>query len=244
MITGMTVIALSLAATGAAVVAATGQGTRAGSIAGLGVAILSILGLGPGTLLPLAIFVLGAGGLTRLGRARKEALGGAEANAGRRGVRHVAAKLSLPAVLGVAGIFGGGGRTLALAYAASLSAAMSDTAATEIGPLAGGPVAGIRGGRFQRLSHGTPGGMSAAGLAASAAGAAVVSSGAWLSGLIEGPAAWGVATGAGLLASVLESLLGGTAFGRALGHFGRNAMVSVVAGAVGFGVGGSWWGTR
>lgn len=243
MITGTTAAALALAAAGAAIVAATRQGTRTGAVVGLGVASLSILGLGAGTLLPLGIFVLGAGAMTRLGRASKEAAGGAEPNAGRRDVRHVAAKLGLPALLGAVGILSGGGRTLSLAYTAALSGALADTAATEIGPLVAGPVAGIRGGRLRRLPHGAPGGMSLAGLAASAAGAAAAASGACLSGLIEGPAPWGVAMAAGIGASLLESLIGGTALGRVLGHFGRNALVSIVAGAVGIGVGAAWWGT-
>src|SRR5882762_2448877 len=117
MIAGTTAAALALAAAGAAVVAGTGQGTRTGAVAGFGVAVVSILGLGSGALLPLAIFVLGAGALTRLGRPAKQAAGAAEANRGRRGGWHVAAKLGIPALLGVAGIMGHRGPPLSFAYA-------------------------------------------------------------------------------------------------------------------------------
>jgi uncharacterized membrane protein len=242
MITGPAAAALALAAAGAAIVVATGQGTRTGAIAGLGVAVLSILGLGPGALLPLAIFVLGAGALTRLGRSTKQAAGAAEANQGRRGGWHVAAKLGLPALLGIAGILGHGSPPLAFAYAAALAGALADTSGTEIGPLGGGSAFGLRGGRLRQISHGTPGAVSAAGLAGSAAGAVAVAWGSTLSGLIGGSAAPGIVGAVGFGASLLESAIAATPPGRWLGHFGRNAMVSVIAGAAGYWAGASGWG--
>ena len=59
-----------LALAGAILILLTRQGTVTGAIAGFAVALLAALGLGMGSLLPLAIFVLGSGVLTRLGRAR------------------------------------------------------------------------------------------------------------------------------------------------------------------------------
>jgi uncharacterized protein (TIGR00297 family) len=242
MITGATVVALALAVVGAAVVRATGQGTRMGAGVGLGVAIVSILGLGPGALLPLAIFVLGAGALTRLGRMEKQAAGTAEANQGRRGVWHVAAKLGIPALLGIGGILGLGGPPLAFAYAAALAGAFADTSATEIGPLGGGFAFEFRAGRLRRVPHGTPGGMSVAGLAASAAGAVAVAWASTLSGLIGGSGAAGIVAAAGFGASLFESGVAATPVGRRLGHFGRNAMVSVIASAAGYWAGATGWG--
>lgn len=242
MITGATVVSLALATVGAAVVIATGQGTRTGAAAGLLVAIICIVGLGPGALLPLAIFVLGAGALTRLGRTAKQAAGAAESNRGRRGGRHVAAKLGIPALLGIAGILGHAGPPLAFAYAAALAAAFADTSATEIGPLGGGFAFELRAGRLRRVPHGTPGGMSIAGLAASATGAIAVAWGSSLSGLIGGSAAPGIVAAAGVGASLLESLIAATPLGRPLGHFGRNAVVSVVASAIGYWAGATGWG--
>jgi len=239
---GTTGAALAWAVAGAAVVILTGQGTRTGALAGLGVAVVAIVGLGPGALLPLAIFVLGAGALTRVGRSRKQAAGSAEPNQGRRGGLHVAAKLGIPALLGVAGIFGGSGPPLSFAYAAALAGALADTSGTEVGPLGGGPAIELQGGRLRRVPHGTPGGMSGAGLLAGAAGAAAVAVGSSFSGLIAGAAGVAVVAAAGFGASLLESAIAPTPVGRKLGHFGRNALVSAVAAAVGFCAGINPWG--
>jgi len=215
---------------GAALILLTRQGTRAGALAGLVVALLAALGFGAAALLPLAIFVLGSGLLTRVGRGRKERMGAAEADQGRRGARHVAAKLSLPAAAAALALFGAAPeRALALVYVASLAGAFADTAATELGPVMGGPVFGFRGGRIATFSHGVPGGMSAAGFLASAAAAWAVAWGAWSVGLLDAAPAAGVATASGFLASGLESLLGGTAWGARVGHFGRNVFLSVAS---------------
>jgi uncharacterized membrane protein len=230
-VTGATWIALALALAGAAFVARSGQGTRGGALAGLGVAAAAILGLGPGALAPLAVFVLGAGALTRLGRERKERLGTAEGNRGRRDSRHVAAKLGLPALLGVAALATGDREWLRLAYAGSLAGALADTAATEVGPIAGGPAATLVGVRLRRAEHGDAGAMSAAGIAAAVCGSTAVAAGAALSGLVA-PAAIALIAGSGLAATVLESLVAGTRTGLALGHFGRNVLVSMAAAAL------------
>jgi uncharacterized membrane protein len=239
--TGATWIALALGLAGALFVARSGQGTVRGAFAGLVVAAAAILGLGPGALAPLAVFVLGAGALTRLGRERKERMGTAEGNRGRRDSRHVAAKLGLPALLGLAALATRDREWLQLAYAGSLAGALADTAATEVGPLARGPAAALAGARLKRAAHGDAGAMSAAGLAAAALGSAAVAAGAAISGLVA-PAAIPVLAAAGLAATVVESLVAGSGRGRALGHFGRNALVSVaaaalaIAGALGLGL--------
>jgi len=218
-----------LALAGAILILLTRQGTVTGAIAGFAVALLAALGLGMGSLLPLAIFVLGSGVLTRLGRARKEALGAAEGNLGRRGAAHVAAKLSLPALAGVLALLAAAPLpALALAYVSSLAGAFADTAATELGPLLGGPALALRGGRILSVPHGTPGGMSAAGFAASAIAAIAVAVGGLAAGLLMAPEAW-CAAGAGFLASVLESILAGTSLGVRAGHFGRNVFLSIAS---------------
>lgn len=238
--TGATWIALALAVAGAAFVARSGQGTLAGALAGLAVAAAAILGLGPGALAPLAAFVLGAGALTRLGRDRKEAIGAAEGNRGRRDPRHVAAKLGLPALLGVTGLLAGDDRILAIAYTASLAGALADTAATEVGPLAGGAAVVLGGGRLRRAEHGMSGAMSAAGLAAAAGGAAFVAASALGSGLVR-PVGVAIAAVSGFVAALTESLTARTRLGARLGHFGRNALVSagaaVLAAAAMWGIG-------
>ena len=231
-----TLMALGLACAGAAIVASTGQGTWRGAAAGLAVAFLAILGLGPGALLPLGIFVLGSGALTRMGRARKEAAGAAESHGGRRGAAHVAAKLGLPALLGAASLAldpaSGVAALFRALYTATLAAAFADTAATEVGPVAKGPVWVLRGLRLVRAEHGAPGGVSAAGLATSIAAAALVAWAASRSGLIPA-SAWPLAGLAGLAATWAESVLAPTGLGRALGHHGRNAFLSATAAVLG-----------
>jgi uncharacterized protein (TIGR00297 family) len=213
-----------------ALILLTRQGTAAGALAGLVVALCAVAGFGGLALLPLSIFVLGSGLLTRAGRARKEALGAAEGDRGRRGLPHVAAKLSLPALAGALAVFHAAPQeSLAIVYVASLAGAFADTAATEAGPLLGGPVFGLRGVRPVRLAHGAPGGMSLAGFLAAALAAFAVGAGAHAVSVLESASAAWVAAGAGFVASTLESLLAGTALGARAGHFGRNVFLSVAS---------------
>ena len=239
---GPTLIALILAAGGAAIVLVTGQASRGGAVAGLGAAALSILGFGPGALPPLATFVLGGGALTRLGRGQKQAIGAAEASGGRRGIGNVLAKLGLPALLGAGAILDFSGRGPTIAYAAALAGAFADTAATEVGPLGGGAVYGFGADGFGRLRHGAPGGVSLLGLGASLAGAAAVAGAGLVSGMLDGAAAGGIVTATGFVAALLESIVGGTPLGRALGDHGRNFLVSAVSVSAGYAAGSSGWG--
>jgi uncharacterized protein (TIGR00297 family) len=219
-----------LALGGAILILVTRQGTLPGALAGFAVALLAALGLGAGALLPLAIFVLGSGLLTRVGRGRKEQLGAAEGNRGRRGPAHVAAKLSLPALAATLAILGLAPLpALTLVYVASLAGAFADTAATEIGPLFGGPVLKFRGGRLEAIPHGTPGGMSLAGFKVAGLASLAVALGALAVGLLGTNGAIACVTVAGFLACVLESLLAGTALGARAGHFGRNVFLSLAS---------------
>jgi len=219
-----------LALAGGVLVLLTRQGTWAGALAGFTVALLAGLGLGAGSFLPLAIFVLGSGLLTRLGRARKERLGAAEGNRGRRGLAHVAAKLSLPALAGALAILDAAPtQALALVYVASLAGAFADTAATELGPVIGGPALALRGGRLVSIPHGTPGGMSLAGFKAAALASLAVALGGLVAGLFGTAGAVWTAALAGFLASALESFLAGTAAGARVGHFGRNVFLSLAS---------------
>jgi uncharacterized protein (TIGR00297 family) len=225
---------LLAAAAGAALVLATRQGTPGAALLGFAVSFAMVLGFGPGVMAPVALFVLGSGLLTRAGRARKERLQAAERDRGRRSAPHVLAKLGIPALLGVAAalapdaalVLGGGA-------AAALAAAFADTAATETGPLAGGPVFRLSGGRIARAEHGTPGGVSVAGLAAGAAAALALGA---LAGWVRlGPAAGApfAAAGAGFSASLVESAAAGSALGRRVGAIGRNLFLSALAAAAG-----------
>ena len=218
-----------LALAGAALVVLTRQGTLTGALVGFLVALIATAGLGAAAFAPLALFVLGSGLLTRIGRRKKERLGAAENDRGRRSVRSVAAKLAIPAVAGALALFGAAPqRTLVLVYVSALAGAFADTAATELGPVLGGRVLGLRRFRVVALTHGAPGGVSGAGLLAGSASALLTAITALGVGLLPATAAW-MAAGAGFLASVLESVLAGTALGDRVGHFGRNMFVSAAS---------------
>lgn len=232
-----TIEALALAACGAAVVAFTKQGSVVAAVAGMVVAAASIMGLGPAALAPLALFVLGGGTLTKFGSARKRAMAAAEPNEGKRGARHVAAKLAIPALVAVvAGLTGQTGE-LSVAFTAALAGALADTAGTEVGPLGRGAAYRIQGRRLVRRPHGFAGAISAAGLAATAVGGMAVAAAALASGLIHSFSVAAFAAAAGFGAALFESFIAGSAFGRALGHFGRNVFVSAVATALGLAAG-------
>src|SRR6185503_18796429 len=133
-------------------------------------------------------------------------LGAAEGNRGRRGLAHVAAKLSLPALAGLLAILGAAPtEALALVYVASLAGAFADTAATELGPVIGGPALALRGGRFVAIPHGTPGGMSLAGFKVAVLASLSVALGGLAGGLLGTAAAVWTAAISGFLASALES---------------------------------------
>ena len=224
------VVGLILAAAGAVVVLATGQGTRASALVGFLVAGCLVIGFGTPVLAPLATFVLGAGMLTRLGRAIKERSHAAEANRGRRSAAQVLAKLALPALLGATALaWREGGAWLAVAATAGMAGAFADTAATEIGPIAQGPVVRWSGVRLVRATHGSVGGMSLAGIAGGALAAATLALVALAVGTLRHPTAGVVAASAGFLATVLESAIATTPVGERLGHGGRNVLVSVVS---------------
>jgi uncharacterized protein (TIGR00297 family) len=222
-------LGLAMAAAGTVLVWSTRQGTPAAAAVGFLVAALASAAFGAGAFLPLAIFVLGSGALTRIGRPAKERMLAAEAHQGRRGAANAAAKLALPAIAAGLAIAGAAPvEALALAYVASIAGAFADTAATEVGPVAGGAVFALDGGRVRSVAHGTPGGMSAAGLLAGTAAPALIAGAAYACGLLSGRAAI-AAFAAGDLAGILESLLARTAVGRLAGHYGRNILLSLTS---------------
>ncbi len=214
------------AAAGALLVLVTRQGTAGAALTGFLVSGSMVLGFGPGVMAPVALFVLGSAALTRAGRARKERLRVAEPDHGRRRPAHVLAKLGVPALLGIFAALDPSTRGIAgSGAAAALAAAFSDTAATEVGPLAGGCVLRLGPRGLEAADHGAAGGVSVAGLAAGAAAAIAMA-------ISEGAPLLVAAAGFG--ATLVESALGPTPTGRHLGHFGRNVALSVVAALAGY----------
>jgi uncharacterized membrane protein len=226
---------LGLALAGSLLVVPTGQGTRGAAIAGFVTAGAMVVGFGVSIMAPLALFVVGGGVLTGIGRTQKDAANAAEPNWGRRDARNVLAKLGLPALLGLCAAafsLGDGDHALEVAATAALAGAFADTAATEAGPLAKGPVVRFARGAVLPAAHGDPGGVSVAGVAAAALAAIALSALAFSVGLLSSRTAVAAVAGGGAGAALLESLLAGTLWGRRCGHFGRNLFVSSASAAL------------
>jgi len=221
-----------LAFAGAALVWMTRQGTLPAALWGLLVALVATAAFGAGAFVPLAVFVLGSGALTRTGREIKEERCAAEANAGRRGAAHVLAKLTVPAVASALAIVRAApADALALVYTASLVGAFADTAATELGPLRAGAAWKLRGAALASVPHGTPGAVSAAGLLAGALSALLLGAGSYAAAVV-GPRAAAAGAAAGFAATLLESALAGTKLGERAGHHGRNLFLSVASAGI------------
>ena len=173
-------------------------------------------------------------GCTKLGYARKERLGTAQANRARRGARHVWANVSVGAFLA----FAMAGRVsaasvpvLPLALAGSFAAALADTFGTELGTLFGRRPFLLS--AVERVPPGTRGAVSGAGILGGALGAALVAAAGAAGGLYAPRWAWIVAA-AGIAGSLAESLLIDLAGrrGTAVDHEFCNAFNTLVGAAV------------
>ncbi|MCJ7512030.1 MAG: DUF92 domain-containing protein [Anaerolineales bacterium] len=153
-------------------------------------------------------FFLSSGVLSRWGAQRKRVLQPVMAKSGRRDAWQVAANGGVAAVLSLAyGLSGSQAEVFLVGMVGALAAVNADTWATEIGVLSSPPPRLLTGGRI--VPPGTSGGVTAAGLLASLAGAGLISAlAAWFWGR---PALLGIGLLAGMLGSLLDSLLGATA---------------------------------
>ncbi len=181
---------VALAARRLALVSA--SGAWAGALAGL----LVILAGGWGSYAVLWVFFLGGTAATRWGYRRKEQRGVSQADRGRRGAAHVVANVGVPAALLVLG-------APPVCFVAALAAALADTLGTEIGTLYGhSPFSPLT---LRRLRVGSPGAISAPGVLAGVAGAALMGMAGALTGLLSVPAI-AVVAAAGTAGSLAESL--------------------------------------
>lgn len=143
--------------------------TRGGAVAGAAITFAMWISWPASFLALFTVFVLTAGA-TRLGYARKQRLGTAEAGEGRR-ASQVAANLLIAAVAAVVGQFG----HQALAFAALsgvLAEATADTVSSEIGQVFASRAYLIT--TFRSVPPGENGGISAIGTLAGCAGAGLV----------------------------------------------------------------------
>jgi uncharacterized protein (TIGR00297 family) len=162
-----------------------------------------------GWLAVVAYLVLGSL-VTRLGLRHKQSRGLAEARGGRRGPENVWGSALVGALLALLVC-----RAptlwvppLLLAFAASFSAKLADTFGSEIGKRWGRHTVLIT--TLRPVPPGTEGAVSLEGTAASLAGALLMGVVMLALGLLSGPAAWGLVAGVGLVATLLESLVGAT----------------------------------
>ena len=201
---------------------------RSGAVAGVLLAtVLYAYAAWPGLVLLGGLMVVGAG-VTRLGYARKEALGVAEGRGGRRGMGSVVAN----AGAGVAFAFLAGvtpySGAFTLAMVAAFATALFDTTATEFGQAFGRRHVLVT--TWRAVPEGTTGGVSVAGTMAGVLGATLLGGVAWAMGLFAGPAVLAVIFGA-FCGSTLDSFLGAiTGKGSRSDHHLRN-LASTVAGA-------------
>ncbi len=209
--------------------------TGAGALAGFAVGAAVALSLGwPGYVVLLLYFALGAL-VTRLGWARKRALGIAEARGGARGPLQVAANGGPPVLFCVlAGFFPVSWGALAAAFVGSLATAAADTVSSEVGKSLGSTVRRLPG--LARAPAGTPGGISLAGSAAGLLASLVICGVAAGGGLI--PPAWFLpVAAAGFLAALFEGLLSPLETRGTLDNDGVNAVSVLAGGLLAFGWG-------
>lgn len=181
--------------------------SRSGAIGGalIGSTIFAAAGAGAWGL--LLITFLAASMASRLGLERKTMLGIAEERGGRRGAGNAVANCGVAAMASVAAATTADAPAALLALVAALTAAGSDTVASEVGKAWGRSTFLVT--TLARVKAGTPGAMSVEGTAAGVVAAfALAAAGVGL-GLIPGSAVAAVVIGA-TAGALVESLLGAT----------------------------------
>lgn len=205
----------------------------------LGVLIWGCLGW-RGYTVVMVYFLVGSA-VTRIGMARKEAAGIAEARSGARGPENVwgSALTATVCALGIWGIQNGLAADvqalwiplLALAYVASFSTKLSDTTASEVGKAYGKRTFLIT--TLKPVSPGTEGAVSLEGTLAGIAGSAVIALVAWGVSLIT-PGGILLCLIAALVATTIESWIGATLQEQLT--WLTNEMVNIVNTTIGAGV--------
>jgi len=178
----------------------------------LGTVLWGCLGV-RGWLAVVAYLLLGSL-VTRLGFRRKQERGLAEARGGRRGPENVWGSAATGALLAMLVPLAPPGwqPSLLLAFVASFAAKLADTAGSEIGKRWGRHTWLIT--SLRPVPPGTEGAISLEGTAASLAGSTVMALLGLLLGLLTSGAAVLLVSVVGLVATLLESLIGATAQAR------------------------------
>jgi len=151
--------------------------------------------------------------VTKLGFAQKQAAGLAEARGGKRGPANVWGSALTGAVLALLiGMGVGSERLLLIGFAASFAAKLADTFGSEIGKRWGRTTVLIT--NLHRVPAGTEGAISLEGTLASVVGSALMTALVLALGLIASPADAALVASVGVVATLLESVLGALVQGR------------------------------
>jgi uncharacterized protein (TIGR00297 family) len=173
----------------------------------LGVLVWGTLGW-PGYLVVLFYFLAGSG-ITRVGKAQKEAAGIAEGRGGARGPENVWGSAAAGTACAIATLITPAAYhpLLWLGYVASFSTKLSDTTASEVGKAYGQRTFLIT--TLKPVPRGTEGAISLEGTLAGVVASLVLAGVGWAVGLIS-PLAMGWCAIAALMATNIESLIGAT----------------------------------
>lgn len=207
---------------------------RSGFIAGVTAGTVVYLAVGRVGFALLALFFVAGSVLTRVGFARKRALGAAQERRGARSAANVIGKGLVPVACAVLAWHLEGPPWAQVAYTAALAAALADTAGTELGPLLGRRFWTLP--RFRRVPAGTPGAISAEGTIAGLVAAAAFGAVAAVAGFVPYAATAlvaAVAVAAGLWESAASRLVGNSLPGHLRGPLLNIALTALAAGAAG-----------
>ena len=195
----------------------------------IGTAITAGFGLS-GFALMAGFFLVGST-VTKLGYARKAALGIAQEKGGARGWRNAFANGGVPALLAICGLFSQGPLHTAflIAYAAAVATAAADTCSSEIGKAYGKRTFLIT--TLRPVPAGTEGAVSIEGTLGGLFGAAFIASLGVLTGLFQAEGAL-IVTLAGFLGALAESVIGTVAEKRGwLDNHALNALNTAIGAA-------------
>ena len=180
--------------------------TLGGAIAGAIVSFVLYVSAGPGAFVALVTVFLLAWVTTRIGYARKQRLGTAEAKSGRRACQ-VLANLSVATLAGLLSAVTQFRALFLVLAAAALAEAAADTVSSEYGQGTGDTAVLITTG--EQIPAGTDGGITLHGTIAGLVAAAVVAAVCFATRVISLPEA-GIAAVAAFLGMLADSVLGAT----------------------------------
>lgn len=180
-----------------------------GAFGGLVVGTLVYLSLGWPGFGVLALFVVGASVLTRLGYSIKSGRGAAEAGRGRRGWRNALANCGVAVVLAALAALTGRPEVLTAAFVAALAAAFADTAESEVGTLSGRRPVLLS--SLRPVAPGTDGAVSLTGTLAGLAAAALAAGFGYAVGLVGGGVGVLIVALAGFGGTLVDSYIGAVA---------------------------------